>query len=61
MAKKVTVNTIKKMKETQNRITEIQNQAQQMQMQADRYLGTQQDITSMGQYGNDMINQVMPI
>lgn len=51
---------IKKMKETQNRITEIQNQAQQLQMQADRYLGTQQDITGIGQYGNDMINQVMP-
>jgi hypothetical protein len=51
---------IKKMKEIQQRIANVQSQAQQLQMQANNYLSSQQDITSMGQRGNEMINQAMP-
>lgn len=50
---------IKRMKETQQRIQQIQSQAQALQMKANQYLGTQQDITSIGQYGNEMFNQAM--
>ena len=60
MPKTKLLEAIKRMKATQNRITEIQNQAQQMQMQAEQYLGTQSDINGIGQFGNNMINQAMP-
>lgn len=52
---------IKKMKEVQQRISDVQAQAQQLQMQANQYLAQQSDITSMGQYGNEMINKAMTI
>ena len=50
---------IKKMKEAQQRIANIQTQAQQLQMQADKFIANQQDITGIGQYGNQLINQAM--
>ena len=50
---------IKKMKESQQRIANIQTQAQQMQMQANKFIANQQDITGIGQYGNQLINQAM--
>lgn len=50
---------IKKMKESQQRIAEIQTQAQQLKMQANKYIANQQDITGIGQYGNQLINQAM--
>lgn len=50
---------IKKMKESQQRIADIQTQAQQLQMQANNFIANQQDITGIGQYGNQLINQAM--
>ena len=32
-----------------------------MQMQVDKFLGTQADINNIGQIGNEMINQAMPM
>ena len=61
MPKTKLIEAIKRMKAIQNRITEVQNQAQQMQMEAEQYLGTQSDINSIGQYGSNMINQAMPV
>ena len=60
MPKTKLLEAIKKMKAIQNRISEVQQQAQQLQMEADKYLGTQGDIANIGQYGTDMINQAMP-
>ncbi len=51
---------VKRMKENQQKISEIQTQAQQLQMKADKYLGTQQDIAGIGQRGNELYNQAMP-
>ena len=50
---------IKKMKETQQRIANIQTQAEEMQMRANRYLASQEDITGIGQYGNKLYEQAM--
>ena len=50
---------IKKMKESQQRIADIQTQAQQLQTQANNFIANQQDITGIGQYGNQLINQAM--
>ncbi len=61
MPKTKLLEAIKRMKAIQNRITEVQNEAQQLQMQAEQYLGTQSDINSIGQYGTNMINQAMPV
>ena len=47
------------MKATQQRISEVQSQAQQLQMRANQYLGTQSDIANIGQIGENMFNQVM--
>ena len=60
MPKNRLLEAIKIIKENQRRISEIQSQAEQLQMQADKYLGTQSDIASIGQYGNNLINQAMP-
>ena len=51
---------IKKIKEIQQRIAQVQAQAQQMQLMANQYLGTQSDITGIGQIGTNLINQAMP-
>ncbi len=51
---------IKKMKEIQQRIANVQAQAQAMQMQANKFLSTQSDITNIGKLGNELINQAMP-
>ena len=51
---------IKRMKENQQKISEIQTQAQQLQMKANQYLGTQQDIASIGQKGTELYNQAIP-
>lgn len=50
---------VKRMKATQQRISEVQSQAQQLQMRANQYLGTQSDIANIGQIGENMFNQVM--
>lgn len=47
---------VKRMKEIQQRISEVQVRAQELQAKANQYLANQQDITSIGQYGNQMIN-----
>lgn len=60
MPKSKLIEAVKRMKETQKRIAQIQTQAQQLQMQVDKYLGTQSDIAGIGQFGNNLINQVMP-
>lgn len=60
MPKNKLIEAIKKIKETQQRISEVQSQAEQLQMKANRYLGTQSDIASIGQYGTNLINQAMP-
>ena len=50
---------IKKIKAIQQRISEVQAEAQQLQMRANSYLGTQSDIANIGQIGNNWINQAM--
>jgi len=52
---------IKKMKEIQGRIAEIQAQAQQLQMRANSYLGTQADIEGIREMGTSLINQAMTV
>jgi len=52
---------IKKIKAIQQRISEVQAQAQQMQLRANQYLGTQSDIANIGQMGNNLINQAMTV
>ena len=61
MPKSKLVEAIKKIKETQQRISQIQTQAQQKQMQVDKFLGTQADIANIGKIGNEMIDQAMPM
>lgn len=60
MPKSKLVEAIKKIKETQQRINEIREEAQKLQMRADKFLGTQADILNIGQMGNEMINQAIP-
>lgn len=60
MPKQKLQEAIKKMKAIQERIANVQAQAQQMQMVADRYISSQQDINTIGQIGTQMINQAMP-
>ena len=60
MPKQKLLDGIKKIKEIQQRISEIQTQAQELQMRASQYLGVQEDINNIGQYGNNLINQAMP-
>lgn len=60
MPKNKLLEAIKKMKENQRKISDIQTQAEQLQMRANKYLGTQSDIASIGQYGTNLINQAMP-
>lgn len=50
---------IKKMKEAQQRIADVQTKAQELQMKANKFIANQQDITGIGQYGNQLINQAM--
>lgn len=52
---------IKKIKEIQQRISQVKSQAQQLQLRASQYLGTQGDIANIGQMGNDLINQAITI
>lgn len=59
MPKQKLQEAIKKMKEIQQHIADVQAKAQQMQMEANKFLANQQDITQMGQYGNEIINQAM--
>lgn len=61
MPKQKLEQAIKKMKSIQERIAKVQAQAQQLQMVADRYISSQQDINTIGQIGNQMINQAMPV
>ena len=60
MPKEKIQEAIKKMKEIQENISQINAQAQQMQMEAEQFLGSQGDIAAMGQMGTDMINQAIP-
>lgn len=50
---------IKKRKEMQQRIQQVNGQAQLLMQQANKYMATQDDITSLGQMGQNMINQAM--
>ena len=50
---------IKIMKAKQERISQINSQAQTLQMMANKFVGEQQDITAMGQMGTEMYNQAM--
>lgn len=52
---------IKKMKDIQQRIADVQNEAEQLQMQANKYIGTQADITGIGEMGSNLINQAMQV
>jgi len=52
---------IKKMKEIQQKIADVQSQAEQLQMQANKYLGTQADIAGIGEMGTNMINQAIQV
>ena len=52
---------VKKMKENQQRISEVQAEAQQLQMKADKYIGTQADIAGIGEMGNNLINQAIQV
>ena len=52
---------IKKMKEIQQRIADVQNQADQLQMQANKHLGTQADIAGIGEMGSELINQAIQV
>lgn len=61
MPKQKLEKAIKKIKAIQQRISEVQAQAQQMQLRANQYLGTQIDIANIGQMGNNLINQAMTI
>lgn len=52
---------IKKMKEIQSRIADVQTEAQELQMRANRYLGSQADIAGIGQMGSNLINQALQV
>ena len=52
---------IKKMKEIQQRIQEVQTEAEGLQMQANKYLGTQSDIAGIGEMGTSLINQAIQV
>jgi len=52
---------IKKMKEIQQRISDVQNEAEQLQMQANKYLGSQADIAGIGEMGSNLINQAIQV
>lgn len=59
MPKSKLEDAIKKLKETQQQIAETQSQAQEVQARANQFLANQQDITGIGQYGNQIIDQAM--
>lgn len=61
MPKQSIKEVIKNVKLKQKRISEIQMQAQKLQMQVDKFLGTQADIANIGKIGNEMINQAIPM
>ena len=52
---------IKKIKAIQQRISEVQAEAQQLQMRANSYLGTQADIEGIREMGSNLINQAMTV
>ena len=52
---------IKKMKEIQQRISDVQNEAEQIQMKANKYLGSQADIAGIGEMGSNLINQAIQV
>ena len=47
------------MKAQQQRIADIQAEAQQLQMRANNFIGNQQDINNIGRIGEEMYNQAM--
>ena len=57
MPKQKLLKGIEKMKAIQQRIAEVQAQAQQLQMRAKSYLGTQADIEGIREMGTNLINQ----
>ena len=59
MPKQKLLKGIEKMKAIQQRIAEVQAQAQQLQMRANSYLGTQADIEGIREMGSNLINQAM--
>lgn len=52
---------IKNIREKQKKISDIRMQAEQLQTQVDKFLGTQADIANIGKIGNEVINQAMPV
>ena len=59
MPKTTVKKVINNIREKQQKIAEIKVQAQELQMRANQYLGVQEDINNIGQYGNNLINQAM--
>lgn len=57
MPKQKLEEAIKHIKKMQERINMINQQAQEIQAMADKFMGEQQDITAMGQMGTDMYAQ----
>ena len=59
MPKQKMEEAIKHMKKVQERINQINMQAQEMQAIANQFIGNQQDIAGMGQYGTQLYEQAM--
>ena len=59
MPKQKMEEAIKHMKKVQERINQINMQAQEMQAMANQFIGNQQDIAGMGQYGTQLYEQAM--
>jgi conjugal transfer/entry exclusion protein len=57
MPKQKMEEAIKHIKAVQDQIGQIQAQAETLQTQANNYIGQQQDITAIGNYGNQLYSQ----
>lgn len=57
MPKQKMEEAINHMKAVQERINQINSQAQQLEAQASKFIGEQQDITAMGEIGANLYNQ----
>ena len=57
MPKQKLEQAIKHMKKVQERINQINMQAQEMQAMANQFIGNQQDIANIGQIGTQMYEQ----
>ena len=57
MPKQKMEEAINHMKAVQERISQINSQAQQLEAQASKFIGEQQDITAIGEIGANLYNQ----